>query len=43
MLPDFARLSICAFSNHQYHEQQRQVSLFHSKSYLDYGVDVGLD
>ena len=31
MLPDFARLSICAFSNHNYYEQQRQVSLFVSK------------
>ena len=25
MLPDFARLCICAFSNHHYHEQQRQM------------------
>ena len=39
MLPDFARLSICAFSNRDYYEQQRQVSLFASKCYLNLGLD----
>lgn len=36
MLPDFARLHICAFSNQYYYEQQRQVSLFVSTNDVQY-------